>query len=297
MGTARHSPPGEERVTCGMCKKEIPKSEATSSEATEYVSYFCGKHCYDLWRRPHETFGELVLTERAREADQHLPPLVVGKLGDHHRLEALGEIAARVGDDLDDTLGGDAHHIGRGRNGRGIATHLFDRLACESEMRHLFIVKHLQFVARGTAFPRTEHVELGQQTLIKSCARALEREALAQLVQQHRGLVAFDGLESGARNAFHRRGRRRRAHRRPRLTVTAYLLKRVLIARRGVSALLRALHHLFAQRGRHARAGAVHPRFTLLLHTALLAIVAAKSKNTHYAAAARLVISVPGDQT
>src|SRR3569832_1917813 len=49
MGTARHSPPGEERVTCGMCKKEIPKSEATSSEATDYVSYFCGKHCYDLW--------------------------------------------------------------------------------------------------------------------------------------------------------------------------------------------------------------------------------------------------------
>src|SRR3569832_1289077 len=197
MGTARHSPPGEERVTCGMCKKEIPKSEATSSEATDYVSYFCGKHCYDLWRRPHEkfddqikppstgpnrrccgkrrarqivpaapplaslpprgrrqfaigfergiaceptphrhemrllffecafeTFGEFVLTERAREADQHLPPLVVGKLGDHHRLEALGEIAARVRDDLDDTLGGDAHHIGRGRDGRGIATHL-----------------------------------------------------------------------------------------------------------------------------------------------------------------------------
>src|SRR3569832_538686 len=60
MGTARHSPPGEERVTCGMCKKEIQKSEATSSEATDYVSYFCGKHCYDLWRRPHEKFDDQI---------------------------------------------------------------------------------------------------------------------------------------------------------------------------------------------------------------------------------------------
>src|SRR3569832_2671685 len=60
MGTAQHSPPGEERVTCGMSKKEIPNSEATSTEATDYVSYFCGKHCYDLWRRPHEKFDDQI---------------------------------------------------------------------------------------------------------------------------------------------------------------------------------------------------------------------------------------------
>lgn len=53
MQTAYSTEGHDEHVTCGVCKKEIPKSAATSSEATDYVTYFCGKDCYDVWRRPH----------------------------------------------------------------------------------------------------------------------------------------------------------------------------------------------------------------------------------------------------
>lgn len=39
-----------ERVPCEMCLKEVPRSEATVPEATDYVMYFCGLDCYDRWK-------------------------------------------------------------------------------------------------------------------------------------------------------------------------------------------------------------------------------------------------------
>ncbi len=39
-----------EQVSCEICMKEIPVSEAKSEEATEYVMYFCGLNCYESWR-------------------------------------------------------------------------------------------------------------------------------------------------------------------------------------------------------------------------------------------------------
>ena len=39
-----------ERVRCEVCLKEIPRSEARSGEATEYVAYFCGLDCYEKWQ-------------------------------------------------------------------------------------------------------------------------------------------------------------------------------------------------------------------------------------------------------
>ena len=39
-----------EKVTCEVCFKEIPISEATSVKATDYIVYYCGLDCYDRWK-------------------------------------------------------------------------------------------------------------------------------------------------------------------------------------------------------------------------------------------------------
>ena len=39
-----------ERIECELCLREVPLSEATSGEATDYVAYFCGLDCYEKWR-------------------------------------------------------------------------------------------------------------------------------------------------------------------------------------------------------------------------------------------------------
>lgn len=48
----RPSGPGndDERVTCEVCLKAIPHSEAQVHEAQDYVLYFCGLGCYGRWR-------------------------------------------------------------------------------------------------------------------------------------------------------------------------------------------------------------------------------------------------------
>ncbi len=38
-----------EPLSCEICLKEIPVSEAKSEEATDYVVYFCGLDCYQQW--------------------------------------------------------------------------------------------------------------------------------------------------------------------------------------------------------------------------------------------------------
>ncbi|MEN8108231.1 MAG: DUF3330 domain-containing protein [Pseudomonadota bacterium] len=40
-----------ERVACEVCLKEIPVSEASSGEASDYVIHFCGLECYEKWRK------------------------------------------------------------------------------------------------------------------------------------------------------------------------------------------------------------------------------------------------------
>jgi len=39
-----------ERVACGVCMKEVPKSAAVVPEATDYVMHFCGLDCYEKWK-------------------------------------------------------------------------------------------------------------------------------------------------------------------------------------------------------------------------------------------------------
>jgi hypothetical protein len=39
-----------ERVTCEICLKEVPITEAKVPEATDYVVHFCGLECYEKWK-------------------------------------------------------------------------------------------------------------------------------------------------------------------------------------------------------------------------------------------------------
>lgn len=38
-------------LACEVCMKEIPISEASSSEATDYVIYYFGIECFGIWLR------------------------------------------------------------------------------------------------------------------------------------------------------------------------------------------------------------------------------------------------------
>ena len=48
----KHSPlPDDEQlISCKTCLESVPLSESKISEAEEYIAYFCGLECYDLWK-------------------------------------------------------------------------------------------------------------------------------------------------------------------------------------------------------------------------------------------------------
>jgi len=49
----------ENKIPCEVCEKEVPLSEAFTSEAETYVLYFCGVECLGEWRkRAEQQYGE-----------------------------------------------------------------------------------------------------------------------------------------------------------------------------------------------------------------------------------------------
>lgn len=40
----------DSHIPCSVCQREVPLSEAVVPEASDYVAYFCGLECYQLWR-------------------------------------------------------------------------------------------------------------------------------------------------------------------------------------------------------------------------------------------------------
>jgi hypothetical protein len=44
-------PTEPEKIACEICLKEVPESEAKVDEACDYVMYFCGLDCYEIWRK------------------------------------------------------------------------------------------------------------------------------------------------------------------------------------------------------------------------------------------------------
>jgi hypothetical protein len=43
-----------ELVSCEVCLKEVPASEAETFEAVDYVAHFCGLECYVKWTEQRE---------------------------------------------------------------------------------------------------------------------------------------------------------------------------------------------------------------------------------------------------
>jgi hypothetical protein len=40
-------------VACKVCLSEVPHTNAPFEEVDDYVMYFCGLECYNLWRQKH----------------------------------------------------------------------------------------------------------------------------------------------------------------------------------------------------------------------------------------------------
>ena len=41
----------EPKVSCTQCLREVPETEAVVREAQDYVLYFCGRDCFEVWQR------------------------------------------------------------------------------------------------------------------------------------------------------------------------------------------------------------------------------------------------------
>jgi hypothetical protein len=54
MGDETSKPAEADQVSCQVCLKEVPASEARVAEAQEYVMYFCGLPCYEKWKEQSE---------------------------------------------------------------------------------------------------------------------------------------------------------------------------------------------------------------------------------------------------
>jgi hypothetical protein len=55
MGTTTIDQPAQANlVSCELCLKEVPISEAKIAEAADYFTYFCGLECYEQWRHRGE---------------------------------------------------------------------------------------------------------------------------------------------------------------------------------------------------------------------------------------------------
>jgi hypothetical protein len=50
--------PEVEKVSCSICRKEVPLSEAKTPEAVDYVTHFCGLECYEQWKQQSERSGK-----------------------------------------------------------------------------------------------------------------------------------------------------------------------------------------------------------------------------------------------
>lgn len=53
----------EKLVACNICMKEVPISEATVPEASDYFVHFCGLECFAKWK-----------TRIATESKAEVPP-------------------------------------------------------------------------------------------------------------------------------------------------------------------------------------------------------------------------------
>lgn len=43
--------PLPEKVSCRICHREIPRSDAIKDEGDDYILWFCGFDCYHQWQQ------------------------------------------------------------------------------------------------------------------------------------------------------------------------------------------------------------------------------------------------------
>lgn len=48
----------EEKISCHVCKKIIPKAAAMHAEGEEYVLHFCNIECLDFWKKQERKKSE-----------------------------------------------------------------------------------------------------------------------------------------------------------------------------------------------------------------------------------------------
>lgn len=54
-----HDKPVEiEQVSCEICMKEVPVTDAMVPEAEGYFVHFCGLDCYQHWKEKHDKSAE-----------------------------------------------------------------------------------------------------------------------------------------------------------------------------------------------------------------------------------------------
>ena len=58
--TTGDKPSEVKRISCEICLKEVPKSEAIVPEASDYVAYFCGMDCYTKWKNQPDKLNKQV---------------------------------------------------------------------------------------------------------------------------------------------------------------------------------------------------------------------------------------------
>ena len=59
----------EQLVSCEVCLKSIPVAESNSVETEDYVAYFCGLECYDLWKR-QQAREKTALNNRSNSSEE-----------------------------------------------------------------------------------------------------------------------------------------------------------------------------------------------------------------------------------
>jgi ribosomal protein L44E len=58
------------KVSCEECRKHIPRSVATSTEGGEYIKYFCGLECYEVWFNEKRAQTKSERRKRARRTGE-----------------------------------------------------------------------------------------------------------------------------------------------------------------------------------------------------------------------------------
>jgi hypothetical protein len=56
--TETPEPRAPEKVSCALCRRQVPAEEALQQEGEDYLLWFCGLECYNSWKRDKDSGAE-----------------------------------------------------------------------------------------------------------------------------------------------------------------------------------------------------------------------------------------------